>query len=132
MTDETTGTGRHRGADDAVRRLSEDTALFVREEIARLRGELLESARRAGLGTAALAAAGVCGVLAMHTGSVTALRALETMFPPGRAALVLTMIYVAAGGAMTIYGLNKLRTAGLLPHGFAAAEEMVRGADYYR
>lgn len=113
MTDETTG--RHRGADNAARRLSEDTALFVREEVARLRGEVLDSARRAGLGTAALAAAGVCGVLALHAGSVTALRALEAMLPSGRAALVLTTIYATAAGVLTVYGLSRLRAAGLLP-----------------
>lgn len=115
MTEETTGTGQRRGADEAARRLSEDTALFVREEIARLRGEVMASARRAGVGTVALSAAGIFAVLALHAGSMTALRALEAVMPPGRAALVLTGLYLGTAGALAGYGLTKLRAAGLLP-----------------
>lgn len=118
MTEEASGATTPpsgQGADDALNRLSADTAAFVRQEITRLRGEVIESARRAGWGTVALGAAGVCGVLALHAGSLTALRALEAVLPRGAAALVLTTVYAGAAGSAGAYGVSRLRAAGLIP-----------------
>lgn len=108
-----TGPRRARSAAD---RLSQDTAALLREELDRIRGEMTAALRRAGLGGAALAGAGVCGVLALWSAHETALRSLEAVLPPARAAAVLTAAYAAGGTALVCVGRAKMRGAGRASH----------------
>ncbi|WP_157545369.1 phage holin family protein [Microtetraspora fusca] len=100
--------------EDAASRLAADAAGLVREEITRLRAELATDMRRAGVGGGLLAAGGVFGLLALHAGSVALLRALESVMPPRRAALVLATGYLTAGAALTLLGVGRLRETGVV------------------
>lgn len=103
-------------ARSAADRLSQDTAALLRAEIERVRDEMTGALRRAGLGTAALAGAGVCGVLALWSAHEALLRSLEKVLPPPRAAAVLTVAYGAKGAALAWFGRSKLRGAGRASH----------------
>ena len=99
---------------DAAGRLTRDTAELIREEVARSRAELMATLRRAGVGAALLGGAAVCGLLAVEYGAVTALRTLESVLPRPAAAVVLTVGYGAAGGALAAVGVQRLREAGII------------------
>ena len=64
----------------------------------------------------AAAEAGVCGLLALWSAHETALRSLEAVLPPARAAAVLTVAYAAGGTALVCVGRAKMRGAGRVSH----------------
>lgn len=96
-------------------RLARDMSELARQELARLRAELVGSARRAGLGAGLLAVAGVAGVLGVASGSTAMLRLLESALSRRAAAVVLTGGYLAAAGVLTVVGLRRLRSAAGMP-----------------
>jgi len=99
------------GPADAAARLSQDTADLIRAELQRSRTELLSAARRGGGAAALLGGAGVCGVLALATGTVTVLRVLEAVTGPKRAALLLTLAYGGGAAALAFTGVRAAQAA---------------------
>lgn len=105
------GEAKPRSTGDIADRLSQDAADLVRQEVERLREAATSVIRRGGLGTAAVAGAGVCGVLALCSAHQSVLRALERTMSPQGAAAVLTAVYAAGAGALSVIGAGKLREA---------------------
>lgn len=99
------------GMGDAAARLTQDTADLIRAELQVARDEVMATVRRTGTAAALLGGAGVCGVLVLATGTVTVLRGLEKIMPPGRAALVLTTLYAAGAAGLAAAGMQAARAA---------------------
>lgn len=110
------------GAREAAARLGQDTADLVRAEVQRRRDDLVGTLRRSSTAVALFGGAGVCGVLALATGTVTVLRGLETMMPRGRAALVLTGLFAAGAAGLAVAGRQAMQQAG------ASAQEALEKA----
>ena len=103
---------RERSTAALIRLLSEQTSSLVRQEVELAKVELAEKGRRAGAGAAALAAAGVAGLLTL--GSLTAflVLALDGAMPAWLAALCVTVLWALVGVALGLYGRQKLEEAG--------------------
>ncbi|GIH01011.1 hypothetical protein Pma05_75830 [Plantactinospora mayteni] len=93
-------------------RLAQDIAVLARRETARMRGDLAESVRRAGLGAALLVGGGIAAVLGLGSASAAALWLLDARQPPRRAAAVLAAGYLGTAAFLTVVGLVRLRSAG--------------------
>ncbi|MEO3931070.1 phage holin family protein [Micromonosporaceae bacterium B7E4] len=93
-------------------RLAQDIAALARRETARMRGDLAESVRRAGLGAALLAGGGIAAVLGLGSASAAALWLLDARLPPRRAVAVLAAGYLGTAAFLTLVGLVRLRSAG--------------------
>ncbi|GIG90460.1 phage holin family protein [Plantactinospora endophytica] len=92
-------------------RLARDLADLTRQEVTRLRGELFGSARRAGLGAALLAVAGLVTLLGLGAVSAMVRRTLEARMSPGRAAAVLAAGYLGSAVLLAGAGLLRLHAA---------------------
>ena len=103
---------RERSTAALIRLLSEQTSSLVHQEVELAKVELAEKGRRAGAGAAALAAAGVAGLLTL--GSLTAflVLALDGAMPAWLAALCVTVLWALVGVALGLYGRQKLEEAG--------------------
>lgn len=99
---------------DLLRQLAADSAELVRRELDLARRELADSARRSATGAALLGGAGLCAGLAVHAGTVGALRALERVLPEPLAGAALGGAYATAAGALAAAGLSRLRADGSL------------------
>ena len=96
---------------DATERLTRDVVALARQQVQRLRGELMESGRQLGGGTVLLAGAGALGLMAAVSAHQTALRALEALVPRPLAAGILAAAYGSGGAALAIAGMERVRTA---------------------
>jgi hypothetical protein len=102
---------RQRSIAEHVRELSQETTGLVRDEVAAVRGELTDQARRMGAGAGFLGAAGALGLGAF--GAATAM--LVAVLGRGRAArggLLVAILYGAAGTALAAAGRERIRAAG--------------------
>lgn len=93
-------------------RLAQDIVALARRETTRLRGDLAESVRRAGLGVGLLVGGGIAAVLGLGSASTAALWLLDARLPPGRAAAVPAAGYLGTAAFLTVIGLLRLRSAG--------------------
>jgi hypothetical protein len=101
-----------RSTAELVKDLSRQASLLVRQEIQLAKTEVTEKGKRAGVGTAALAAAAVAGLLALGTLTAFLVLALDGVMPAWTAALVVTLAWAAVGVGLALYGRDKLREAG--------------------
>jgi hypothetical protein len=101
-----------RSTAELVKDLSRQASLLVRQEIQLAKTEVREKGKRAGVGTAALAAAAVAGLLALGTLTAFLVLALDGVMPAWAAALVVTLAWAALGVGLALYGRDKLREAG--------------------
>lgn len=116
-------------AGDAASRLTRDTAELIRAELDRARDELIATARRTGVATAMLGSGGVCGVLALATGTTAMLRLFEKAMPPTRAAILLSTLYAGAGAGLAVAGVRRLQAArAAATAAMATADDDVRHA----
>lgn len=96
---------------DATERLTRDVVALARQQVQRLRGELVESGKQLGGGTVLLAGAGALGLMAAISAHQTALRALEALVPPPLAAGILAAAYGSGGAALAVAGMERVRSA---------------------
>ena len=96
---------------DATERLTRDVVALARQQVQRLRGELMESGKQLGGGTVLLAGAGALGLMAAVSTHQTALRALEALVPRPLAAGILAAAYGSGGAALALAGMERVRTA---------------------
>jgi hypothetical protein len=101
-----------RSTAELVKDLARQASLLVRQEIQLAKTEVTEKGKRAGVGTAALAAAAVAGLLALGTLTAFLVLALDGVMPAWTAALVVTLAWAAVGVGLALYGRDKLREAG--------------------
>ncbi|MBO0871079.1 MAG: phage holin family protein [Micromonosporaceae bacterium] len=98
--------------DDLGRLLAEDVLEVGRQELVRLREDLVGQVRPATTGILMLAAGGAGAMLALGVATTAALRLLELVLPRRIAALALTGGYLAGSAVLVRLGLDKLSAAG--------------------
>jgi len=96
---------------DATERLTRDVVALARQQVQRLRGELVESGKQLGGGTVLLAGAGALGLMAAISAHQTVLRALEALVPRPLAAGILAAAYSSGGAALAVAGMERVRSA---------------------
>lgn len=94
---------------DLLRELLQDAQGLVREEVRFAKAEVREEAKKAGKGAAAIGAGGAVLYAALLLFGVTLVLLGATFLPPWVAALIVTVIYAAAGWYAVSYGRAELR-----------------------
>src|SRR5579872_189563 len=96
------GDTEHEGVGAAVKRLSEDLGILVRNEMELARREMTDKAKAAGLGAGMLSASAASGLLTL--GSLTALLiiAIALALPAWLAALIVTVMWAAITAVLAL------------------------------
>jgi Putative Actinobacterial Holin-X, holin superfamily III len=95
-----------------LRRLSDQTSLLVREEVALAKAELAEKGRHAGKGAGMFGAAGSFGFYAFGALTAAAILALDLILPGWLAATIVGVAYALIAGIAALAGRRQLRQAG--------------------
>jgi hypothetical protein len=103
---------RERSTADLVKDLTRQTSALVRQEIQLAKTEMTEKATDAGVGGAAFAGAGVAALLALGALTAFLILALATAMPAWAAALVVTVLWAIVGGALAMFGRERIRDVG--------------------
>lgn len=109
MSEQGSGGG---GGGDLGRRLAEDVLDVGRQELGRVREDLIGEPGPAATGAVLLAAAGAAAVLGSAAATVATLRLLELVLPRRLAALALTGGYLLGSAVLIRRGLERLEQAG--------------------
>lgn len=103
---------REKPVGELLKQLSQETSLLVRQELDLARAELQQKGKEAGLGAGLLSGAGVTGLVALIALMVTIVAVLDTGMATWLAALLTTLLFAAAAGALALVGRNRLKQAG--------------------
>jgi len=95
-----------------MKRLAEDVALLVRQELELAKVEILEKGREARQPIEMFSAAAVAGLLALGAFTVFLIFALSLVVVPWLAALIVTVAYAATGAILAMTGKKKIEEAG--------------------
>lgn len=108
------GAPQHEGIGSAVKQLSEDLGILVRNEMELARREMAEKAKTAGVGAGMLSGSAISGLLAL--GSLTALLiiAISLVLPAWLSALIVTAMWTGIAAILGLAGKNKIQDAGPL------------------
>lgn len=98
------------GAGAAAKAVAEDASALVRAEIDLAKAEIAASVKPKATGIGLLAGAGVLAWLGVQGLLITAALALAIVLPGWAAALVVTVVLLAAGGVLGLVGKRKLAT----------------------
>jgi uncharacterized membrane protein YqjE len=93
---------------ELLTRLSEQSNRLVRDELALLRLELNEKAKRFGLGAGMFSAAGVLALYGLGALVATAILALALAVDAWLAALIVTVVLFAAAGVAALMGKKQV------------------------
>lgn len=96
---------------ELLRRLSEDTARLVRQEMALARAELTEQGKQVGMGAGLLGGAAVATLLALGALSAAAIAGLDEVVPLWLAALIVGALWGAIAGVLALRGRGEVREA---------------------
>jgi uncharacterized membrane protein YqjE len=94
-----------------LRRLSDQTSLLVREEVALAKAELREKARRAGRGAGMFGGAGVLALYGVGALTAAIVLALSLALASWLAALVVAVVYFAIAGVAALAGKKQVEQA---------------------
>ena len=89
--------------------VANDLTALVREELELARAELKAEAARAGRGAGMLGGAGISGLLALVFVSLAATFVLDNWMPTELAALIVGLVWAAAGAALALRGKRELQ-----------------------
>jgi len=95
--------------------IADDTRHLLQKEVELARHEITEALLAKAKAAAALAAAGVIGLLVLVFGGLTAAAALDNVLPPWGSRLVVTGGFALLAIVAVLFGLAKLRKPGLVP-----------------
>jgi uncharacterized membrane protein YqjE len=98
-----------RSLGDIIGDVAGDLSTLVRQEMELARAELKQEAAKAGKGAGMLGGAGLAGLLALIFGSLAAVYLLDNWLPEELAALIVTLLWVAVGGALAMSGKKQLQ-----------------------
>ena len=96
---------------ELLTRLTDQTRLLVKDEVALAKLELTEKAKAAGVGAGLFGTAGVLAWFGVGTLVATAVLALDLAMPAWLAALVVALVVFAAAGAAAFMGKAKVQQA---------------------
>jgi MFS family permease len=91
--------------------LSQQLPDLIRSEMRLAQAELTEKGKRAGLGLGMFGAAGILGLFGFGCLLATAILALAHAVPDWLAALIVTVVVLAAAGAVALVGKQKVAAA---------------------
>jgi hypothetical protein len=94
---------------DLLKQLSDQTAALVRQELDLAKAELTAKGKKAGLGAGMFGGAGIVGLLALGTLTACLILALSTAMDGWLAALIITVVYGAIAGVLTLTGKKKVQ-----------------------
>jgi len=100
---------RNSSTADLVKQLTEQTSELVRKELELAKTELTEKARTAGKGAGLLGGAGVAGLLALGAFTACVILLLAEVMADWLAALIVTVVYAAVGGALALNGRDRVK-----------------------
>ena len=118
-----TGNFRQRSTVQLVKDFTNQASTLVHQEAELIRLELVENVelakaemadkgKKVGLGVAALAAAGVAGLLALGTLTTFLILVLDGVMPNWTAALCVTLLWALVALPLALYGRNKIQDVG--------------------
>ncbi|MGB3763079.1 MAG: phage holin family protein [Ornithinimicrobium sp.] len=96
---------------ELMARLSEQTSTLIRDEMRLAQAELSEKAKHAGTGIGMFGAGGVLALLGMGAAVATAIIALSLVLPAWAAALIVTVVLLAAAGIVALMGKKQVQQA---------------------
>jgi hypothetical protein len=94
-----------------LRRLSDQTSLLMREEVALAKAELAEKGKRAGRGAGAFGGAAVCALYGVGALVAAAIIALSLVFTPWLAALAIAVVLFVIAGIAALIGKSQVQRA---------------------
>jgi uncharacterized membrane protein YqjE len=105
---------RDNSTGELVKQLAEQTSELVRKEVELAKAELGEKAKTAGQGAGMLGGAGIAGLFALATLTAAVIMLLAEAMDAWAAALIVTVVYAAAAGALALIGRERVKE-GLPP-----------------
>lgn len=102
---------REQGMGELFKHLSDDLSTLVRQELKLAQAEMTDKGKKAGVGAGMLGGAGLVGVLALAALTTFFIALLATAMVVWLAALIVTVVYAAAAGALALFGKNRVSEA---------------------
>jgi uncharacterized membrane protein YqjE len=103
---------RERPVGELLKQLSQETTTLVKQELELAKAEMAEKGKQAGTGIGLFGGAGVTGLLALISLTVTLIYALATGMDDWLAALIVTALWGAVAGVLALTGKKKVQEAG--------------------
>jgi uncharacterized membrane protein YqjE len=105
--------GRLRGESmgELFKELSNDLSTLVRQELRLAQAELTQKGKRAGLGAGMFGGAGIAALLALGTLTACLIAALAEGMDVWLAALIVTVLYLAAAGGLALVARRRVAEA---------------------
>ena len=91
--------------------LSNDLSTLIRQELRLAQAEMTEKGKQLGVGAGMFGGAGVIGLLALGSLTACLIAALATAMETWLAALIVTVVYAAIGGALALKGRDRVTEA---------------------
>jgi uncharacterized membrane protein YqjE len=102
---------RDRSLGELLKRLSQETATLVRQELELAKAEVTQKGKVASAGAGLLGAAGVIGLAALGAFTALLILVLDLFLPAWVAALIVTAIFGAVAGFLAMKGKGKIQEA---------------------
>jgi uncharacterized membrane protein YqjE len=103
---------RERPVGELLKQLSQETTTLVKQELELAKAEMAEKGKQAGTGVGLFGGAGVTGLLALISLTLTLIFALATGMDDWLAALIVTALWSAVAGVLALTGKKKVQEAG--------------------
>lgn len=100
-----------RSVGDLVQRLSEQTAMLVRDEMRLAQAELEEKGKRAGMGAGMFGGAGLVALYGVGALLAAAILLIGTAIEPWLAAVIVGVVLLAVGGLLALTGKKQIDRA---------------------
>ena len=97
---------------DLLKRLSQETAQLVRQEMELAKAEFAEKGKKAGAGAGMFGAAGATGLAALGALTACLILALNHAVADWLAALIVALLWSAVAGALALRGRDRVQEAG--------------------
>ncbi len=102
---------REQSLPDLLKRLSQETATLVRQEIGLAKAEVAQTGKKAGIGIGLVGAAGVVALLGLGALTACFILALNAVMPAWLAALIVAVVYGAVAVLLGLRGKEKVQEA---------------------
>jgi hypothetical protein len=102
---------RDQSLPELLKRLSQETATLVRQELDLAKAEVSEKGKKAGIGAGIVGAAGVVALLALGALTACFILALNEVMPAWLASLIVAVVYGIIAAVLGLRGKEKVQEA---------------------
>ncbi|HYZ46187.1 MAG TPA: phage holin family protein [Actinomycetota bacterium] len=102
---------REQSLPELLKRLSQETATLVRQELDLAKAEVSDKGKKAGVGVGIVGAAGVVALLALGALTACFILALNEVIPAWLAALIVAVVYGITAAVLGMRGKEKVQEA---------------------